>query len=184
MYHIKPDKRSRNSAEEIVRGLELCLKTMPLSTITVSDIYRATGISRATFYRLFDTTEDVLCYQLDQMMERSAEIWDPRSRSLLEEKIAPGMEHREFLSTLVENGRFDLLFRYTESTFRDLDARYRIFPQGMEAMEREYVMAQLSMNMVAALITWNRNGQKESLEDQARFLRSYVRVLAELFGQK
>ena len=69
MYHIKSDKRSQASAVQIVRGLQECLKNTPLKAVTVSDIHRITGISRATFYRLFDTPEDVLVYQLDQMTE-------------------------------------------------------------------------------------------------------------------
>lgn len=65
MYHIKSDRRSQATAAEIVRGMQECLKTTPLKSITVMDIHRVTGISRATFYRLFDTPEDVLIYQLD-----------------------------------------------------------------------------------------------------------------------
>lgn len=51
----KNDKRSTASARELVRGLMECLKEKPMNAITVSDIHRATGVSRATFYRLFDT---------------------------------------------------------------------------------------------------------------------------------
>ena len=53
MYHIKSDQRSQSSAAVIVRGLQECLKNTPLKSITVTDIHRVTGISRATFYRLF-----------------------------------------------------------------------------------------------------------------------------------
>ena len=36
MYHIKSDRRSQASAAEIVRGLQECLKTTPMKSITVS----------------------------------------------------------------------------------------------------------------------------------------------------
>ena len=75
MYHIKSDRRSQASANELARGLNVCLKSMPLSTITVSDLHRITGISRATFYRLFDTIEDVLVYQCDQMLTKVLDSW-------------------------------------------------------------------------------------------------------------
>ena len=135
MYHIKPDKRSQASAAEIVRGLEECLKTKPLKAITVSDLYRVTGISRATFYRLFDTPEDVLLYQFEQMtattLESHAADWQENPDKLLEETIALGMQNNEFLKAVVSSGRFDLLYEYTEKKFRILDAQRPIFPKDM-----------------------------------------------------
>lgn len=185
MYHIKSDKRSQVSAAEIVRGLGECLKTKNLKSITVSDIHRATGISRATFYRLFDTPEDVLHYQLDQMLEQSAERdWQLAPDKLLEGTIALGMRYHEFMKALVENGRFDLLYQYTEKNFRTLDAQKAFFPQTMEPSEREYVLTQLSMGMVAALITWARNGRQETAADVVRYLKSYVQIVSGLIGEE
>lgn len=184
MYHIKPDKRSRTSAAEIVRGMEECLKVMPLHDITISDIHRATGISRATFYRLFDTPEDVLCYRLDRMMASALNNRFPQAKSFLEETIRMGMENHDFMKAIIDNGRFDLLFQYTEKTFREIENRERIFPEGMEGPEREFMIAQLSMTMVASMIAWNRNGRKESSADQVRYLRNYLEVLTGLLGEE
>ena len=184
MYHIKSDKRSQTSAAEIVRGLQECLKTTPLKSVTVSDIHRATGISRATFYRLFDTPEDVLIYQLDEMTENAAATYEARkdlpTAQLLEETIALGLQNHEFLRALVENGRYDLLFQYTEKSYRQLDDQKKIFPVDMEETERNYVIAQLSMGMVASQITWARNGQQETASDLIRYLKRYAGIISGL----
>lgn len=188
MYHIKTDKRSQTSASEIVRGLQECLKTTPLKAITVSDIHRATGISRATFYRLFDTPEDVLVYQLDEMTEDAAKAYEARkdlpTAQLLEETIALGLRNHEFLRALVENGRYDLLFQYTEKSFRRLDDQRKIFPVDMEKAERDYVIAHLSMAMVASQITWARNGQQETAKDLIRYLKRYTQIISGLIGEE
>lgn len=188
MYHIKPDKRSQSSASEIVRGLQECLKTTPLKAITVSDLHRVTGISRATFYRLFDTPEDVLLYQLDQITEDATAGYENRSHQstaqLMEETIALGLQNHEFLKALVDNGRHDLLYRYTEKNFRRLDTARAIFPRDMDAVEREYVIAQLSMSMVATQITWARNGHKETAADLMRYLKRYTEVVTVLMEQE
>ena len=165
MYHIKPDKRSQSSAAEIARGLEECLKTKSLKAVTVSDIHRVTGISRATFYRLFDTPEDVLHYEFEQMLSKSAEQNTRKTsmapREIFEQTIAMGMERHELLKALVDNGRFDLLYQYTEKSFRALDASFFMFSPEMEPIEREYTISHLSMAMVATLITWAKNGRRE-----------------------
>lgn len=188
MYHIKQDRRSQASAAEIVRGLQECLKCGPLRAITVSDIHRATGISRATFYRLFDNPEDVLLYQLEQMTASAMQAYEGGQRlttaELLEQSIALGLENHAFLKALVENGRLDLLFSYTEKSFRQLDRDNRLFPGDMEPAEREYVIANLAMAMVASQITWARNGRKESPQELMRYLRRYTATMMELLGQE
>lgn len=188
MYHIKSDKRSQTSAAQIVRGLQECLKTTPLKSVTVSDIHRVTGISRATFYRLFDTPEDVLIYQLDQMTEDAANAYDSRnvqsSAQLLEQTIAMGLQNHEFIKALVENGRHDLLFQYTEKSFRKLDEIKEIFPKEMEKTERDYIIAHLSMAMVASQITWARNGQQETASDLIRYFKRYAGIISGLIEEE
>lgn len=184
MYHIKTDRRSQSSAAEIVRGLQECLKTTPLKSITVSDIHRVTGISRATFYRLFDTPEDVLIYQLDQMTEGAAEAYETNPQwsmqQLMEETVNLGLRNHEFLKALIDNGRHDLLFAYTERNFRRLDSVRPFFPKNMSKTEREYLIAHLSMGMVASQITWARNGHQETARDLIRYLKRYTDVVTEM----
>lgn len=188
MYHIKSDKRSQASAAQIVRGLEECLKSIPLNTVTVSDIHRVTGISRATFYRLFDTPEDVLHYQFAKMAEATVENygedWSQSPEKLMEATIELGMQNNEFLKAVVSNGRFDVLYQYTERNFRILDKKQGILPQNMLPVQREYVLSQLSMAMVAILITWTRNGRKESAAEVVQYLKSYAQLLQGLTGGK
>lgn len=186
MYHIKPDKRSQASAAQIVQGLQECLRSTPLKSITVSDIHRATGISRATFYRLFDTPEDVLHYQFDQMVQRAGAYYENQRQlalaQILEGTIAMGMEYHEFLKALVENGRFDLLYQYTEKSFRILDSQRKIFPENMEPREREYVTSHLSMALVATLITWSRNGRRESAAEVVQYLKGYAQIVSAIIA--
>lgn len=66
MYHVGTTKRSRESAELIYYGVAICSQDKPLSSVTVSDIQRTTGVARTTFYRSFDTVQDVLEWKCDQ----------------------------------------------------------------------------------------------------------------------
>lgn len=183
MYHIKPDKRSQNTAREIVTGMQECLKTMPMQSVKVSDIHRATGISRTTFYRLFDTPEDILIYQMDQMMEEAGENLPSDLSELLEKTISQNMEYHGLLKTIVDNNRFDLLFQYTEKVFRKIEEQYGIFPDNMDPAEREYIIVQLSMSMVGSMISWNRSGQMENASQQAQYVKNYARLLWSMIGE-
>ena len=60
MYHISKDKRALQSSELIYNGLLECIKKKPFDQISVSDLQKASGVARSTFYRAFDNISDVL----------------------------------------------------------------------------------------------------------------------------
>ncbi len=185
MYHVKQDKRSQASAAELIRGLEVCLKEKSLMAITVSDLHRVTGISRATFYRLFDTPKDVLEYQFARMIDEIPRTKPQESMTvlqLLEESIAQGMAQHDLWKAMVDNGRFDLIFRYTEGNFRLLDQRCGLLLGSLEGAEREYVISLLAMNMLATLITWDRNGRRETPAQIIGYLKNYGSVVESMMG--
>ena len=53
MYHIKNDKRAQTSTELICAGLLACMREKPFARITITDVQRASTVSRSTFYRNF-----------------------------------------------------------------------------------------------------------------------------------
>lgn len=186
MYHIKSDKRSRSSALRFVRGLQECLQTMPLASITVSDLHRVTSLSRATFYRLFDTPEDILVYQMDQMTADAARVYAANSTlstaQLLERTISLGLENHTFVRALMDNHRLDLLYRSTEEVFRQLDSGHVVFSGSMDPQEREYLISYLSMMLVATQIAWSRNGYQDTPDQLMKHMRTFVRTMGELLG--
>ena len=48
MYHIKQDKRAKASVELICVGLAECLREKPYDKISISDVQRASTVSRST----------------------------------------------------------------------------------------------------------------------------------------
>lgn len=79
MYHIPNDKRAQKSADLIAQGLYKSLEKKPLNNIKVNDIYLNSYVSRATFYRLFDSVYDVLQYQCDSIVDEIAESLKQRN---------------------------------------------------------------------------------------------------------
>lgn len=69
LYHIPEDKRAKDSALKIYKSLRRLLFVKQLSEISVTDIKNECGVSRATFYRLFDNLSDVLEMQLEIFMD-------------------------------------------------------------------------------------------------------------------
>lgn len=60
MYHISNDERERKSAEKLVESAKRLLMEEVPPKMTVSRLSEEAGVSRSTFYRLFDEPGDVL----------------------------------------------------------------------------------------------------------------------------
>ena len=66
MYHIKKDKRTKKSAELIFNSFSLLLSEKKYEDIKVTEVIEKAQVSRATFYRNYDSLEDILRYECDQ----------------------------------------------------------------------------------------------------------------------
>ena len=70
MYHIHSDKRVNQSVESIGKALHQLIAATPYRQISVTALAKEAGVSKATFYRSFDTIDDVLRYETDQAVEQ------------------------------------------------------------------------------------------------------------------
>lgn len=66
MYHIKEDKRSKQSSSLIFNAFQSLLYEKNYSDIKITEVIERAQVSRATFYRNYDTLEDILRYECDQ----------------------------------------------------------------------------------------------------------------------
>lgn len=114
MYHIKQDKRSRTSAALIWEGMQKCLHRKEFRQVTVTELASASGVGKATFYRLFDSKEDVLRLACDHCFDGLlASYWEAcntgRSPGLIPYYIRYLQESRELLKWCIDMGRSDII---------------------------------------------------------------------------
>lgn len=69
MHHVNSDPRSLQSAGLLYQGLIELLDNKPFRAITVSDLVRQAQIGRTTFYRHFDTIEDILAWRCSKAID-------------------------------------------------------------------------------------------------------------------
>lgn len=81
MYRIENDKRKIQSAKLICKGLEALMQIQDYNNITVTQIVNASGVGRATFYRLFDDKSDVVLYQMELVFTELIQRMGPNTDS-------------------------------------------------------------------------------------------------------
>ena len=70
LYHIANDQRERKSATKLSAAAERILLSREPQKLSVSLLSAEAGVSRTTFYRLFDEPDDVLKYMADETFHR------------------------------------------------------------------------------------------------------------------
>ena len=184
MYHISKDRRAVRSAERIGQGVLQCLESRRFEEITVSDVQRASGVGRATFYRLFDNTADVLSYLCDSVFEQAARQYQALSALTPEETtlrfIQVWMNHKTLLRAIVDCNRMDFLYQAHK---KYLSPNENFFPETalMDPVQEEYLMAMLTSCIAAFLTAWMKNGAKESAEQLQQRIKACFGLLGTVF---
>lgn len=164
MYHIKKDKRCVKSADAIVAALEQLLEQKGFMEITVSDIQRASGVGRSTFYRLFDTIDDVVTLVMDKTFEEILCYYEHLSfKDFTVHWLETIIASSNRLMNIMGSGRSDLIVR----SFRR-NLQNALVAEDEESLKDAYYnFAAFAGTCTSVIATWDELGRKESIEELA-----------------
>lgn len=174
MYRVNNDKRVRQSAELIGTGLMKCLKDKPLSKINISEICTESNISRATFYRIFDTPTDVLTFLCDDLADemlaryQNSGINDSDSLSLF--ILEFWMEHSDILESIIKSGRHTVLQTSFEKCHEKITPSGKY---GLNETQLQYLRVTLAAILCSILLVWSRRGKKETAQELFDLYRGF-----------
>ncbi len=153
--------------------------------ITITDIQRESYVGRATFYRLFDTTDDVLAYLCDRTMDRilirQHDLNNTDTRSVCQFFIEQWIDESRLLQLVADSGHMDILYR----SFRTLvkEGGHDFFPNAkVTAEQEEYIIAIAASALVGGLDAWIRHGRKESAAEVLAIVVSTVEAIHTMLG--
>ena len=163
MYHVSNDLRAKKSAELICKGLEKCLEEKPLQKIRISDIYSKSYVSRSTFYRLFDSIEDIFAYECDII--RNETINAVKDKDFKDKNaeviycIKLWMKHEALIKAIVENRLIGVLYDSHMRNAKDLKKLYSYY-QKDDSEFNYFVSVLVSLIFTALTIYFQNNGEK------------------------
>ena len=103
---------ARLSQEQLAQAMFRLLAEKPFSAISVSELCRAAGVSRQTFYSLFDSRESVIAFTLTEYYGYTPEAGEGCAtlRQICANYAAYLLAHADFLRTLERNDLIYLLY--------------------------------------------------------------------------
>lgn len=181
MYYISNDKRTQRSAALIWQGMEQCLRKKDFGKLTVSDIHEASYVSRATFYRLFDTPRDVLAYQCDmiyaELAADAAQHIYPTRQAFFLSLIEKWTKQEVLVRTLAENNMVSILY---ETHMKNRELMKKVFLEGSDISDHEadYLVSLLANIIPAAVNVWYQHGRTESAQEIYRSVSRSLGIIA------
>ncbi|MGN0534511.1 MAG: TetR/AcrR family transcriptional regulator [Eubacterium sp.] len=181
MYHISNDKRAKQSSELIWNGLVDCMNRKSFEEITVTDLQKASGVARTTFYRAFDNISDVLYWKCDTCF-REALSDCPPSMFLNEVDFAKHyfkywMEHSEILEWLIKINRQDIIYACHMKNANMLQDKYGAL-NGLGIKNGDYFMAIRTGFTISILTVWVKKGRKETPEEIAEIIKEQITIIS------
>lgn len=155
MYHIKPDKRSQQSARLICEGLISCLKKKSFDKITITDIQKESNVGRATFYRLFDNISDVLSYQWFilclNVVENQVGKEHYSTKELILSFIQNWIKNELLLETIWINNRIDIIIT-TLNNNKEILTELFFKNSNLDEEKKEYLTSTAIVALVSAVM--------------------------------
>lgn len=186
MYHIPKDRRALRSASCLFQGLKLRLKSKAFKEITVSDLQKASGVSRSTFYRLFDNPADILEWKLDscfdQLLESIPENQHTLDLAMVRHFFTYWTSQLELLD-LLDEVRQPFLIPRAIARFGDrIQGRFDDCIISDPVQDRYFQSMRFGM-LMGFMRTWMDNGHKESVDQMLEIFYLHLYHMG-LLGQK
>lgn len=157
--------------ECIAQALSKLIETKPLSEIKITELTRIAGVSRMTYYRNFNSKEEIFSAYFDIILRRYDEaegylqlfgIYHDKEHMVHYFRFV--LEHKDFLYAIVNNGYgnvfLDALTNYIVKkwlTNKDNQTEY-------------YTLCAFAGSLYSLYVSWAKNNFEESPEEMANIL--------------
>lgn len=182
MYHIIDDSRSVQSKNMIFRALAMKIHKKDFHSITIKEVVLSAQIGRSTFYRNFDSLEDVLLWKCDetfhdlyhyilQTMKSQQSYAGSHKFPFLLPFFKFWYKDSEIIELLVAANRIDMIFTAFNQTFEKFIRN--VIPQTMNRFPHfDYFLSFRSGAIISILLTWIKNQKDLSPEKLCQFIEA------------
>ena len=188
LYHIANDQRERKSAAKLSDAAQRILLSREPQKLSVSLLSAEAGVSRTTFYRLFDEPDDVLRYTADEtfrrilpgyvdLIERAKQhdLSVPNPRSWYEEGVR---KNAGVIAGIIRSGKSDILRTAHKKALREFAPV--LFPDLDPGTDEFLFFIEMRAAVfIASMTAWVETGERASMEDIRRYAARQLKFFSE-----
>lgn len=148
--------------EALVISLIKLMKEKNFNQITIQELVKKAGVGRSSFYRHFDSKEDILCYHIKELFDVTQLNVNPYTDGNLKPHMIKQFhlwkQNKDFIFILKKNNLLYLLFKQaTVNVKENIDF--------LHLYKNPYQAVFFSSASVGVVIQWIENDFKESEEE-------------------
>lgn len=157
--------------ECIAQALSKLIETKPLSDIKITELARIAGVSRMTYYRNFNSKEDIFSTYFDIILRRYDEaegyyqpfgIYHDMDHMIHYFRFV--LEHKDFLYAVVNNGYGNIFLAAIT------DYIVQKWLKDKSDQKEYYTLCAFSGSLYSLYVSWAKSDFKESPEEMAEIL--------------
>lgn len=164
------------SKEMYVKALLELMKEKPYKEISISELSSKADLSRRTFYRLFDSMDEILLFHIHSLWaKKSEELYNSSDKSYLhtsEFALHFWYEQRELTILLYRNGLVSIIQQFINEISLEIyhaQKGNRKLAKNPEALE--YALSYSSGGVLNIICTWASKGMDKTPEELMSLLK-------------
>lgn len=171
------NKQSERSVEWITQALFDLMETSPFEKIKIVDIVKKAGIARLTFYRHFESKEEVITSYMDREFEKYFEELSKEPKMDIKKALCWCFEYwgkdAKIANLLVDSNLNSLIILSFSKYFRRI-LEYSDYSQEITKFEQNF----LEGGLLLVLLEWTKDPKEYSPSDMAEIMVSLTEKIA------
>ena len=164
--NLNNEQKNTYVKKQITAALLSLLKEKPLSDISISELTAKAGIGRVSFYRNYQSKEDILREESDRLIKKWGALYESNPESA-PETLFPSLfdfyrDHREFYTTLYHAGMSTIMM---DTIIRTIQITPKM--QNLEA----YMKSFWAYGIYGWMLEWMKRGMQESGNELSALFR-------------
>ena len=167
------ETQKRITKESVFTALIKLLDKRSFSELTITEITKVAGVSRAAFYRNYETKEDIIIFYLnDLFQELLRKLVSPENSSKLTRTtlyFSFFKEHRSFIEVLIKAELTHIFYEHfcihVTDFFRNQTDKF-----SKSTLNEKYLPQYMASGLFRVLLEWIKGGTVESVEDITEFM--------------
>lgn len=182
MYQKKKDKRSIQSSEWIYEALKELIQDKDYSKITITDIVNKANLGRTTFYRNFESIDDVLkmkCeYKFNEFRKHCIDYYishEFEDKTFLKPFLRYWYHNSEIIELLIKANRESIIKECITKEVEFFINASSIDKNQVICSHLNYFIEMRVANSISILTEWIKNDKDIAPDDLANIISSQVK---------